>query len=70
LTGSGGDGGIDGLDTAALQMTFPSRLRFRLRDGSTRTVEGSEPGSCGRPPAEQRAVVEERLAVAGALARS
>jgi hypothetical protein len=59
------DAGIDGLDTAALRMTFPSRLRIRLRDGSTRVIEGSEPGSCGRPLAEQRAVVEERLAVAG-----
>jgi 2-methylcitrate dehydratase PrpD len=65
LAGGGGDGGIDGLDTAALRMTFPSRLRIRLRDGSTRVVEGTEPGSCGRPLAEQRAVVEERLAVAG-----
>jgi hypothetical protein len=58
------DLGIDGLDTTALRMTFPSRLRIRLRDGSTRVVEGSEPGSCARPIAEQRAVVEERLAVA------
>ena len=65
LTGGSGDGGIDGLDTAALRMTFPSRLRLHLRDGSTRVVEGREPGSCGRPLAEQRAVVEERLAVAG-----
>jgi len=46
-------------------MTFPSRIRFRLCDGSARVVEGTEPGSCGRPLAEQRAVVEERLAVAG-----
>lgn len=60
-----GDAGIDGLDTARLRMTFPARLRIRLRDGSTRVVEGGEPGSCGRPLAEQRAVVEERLAVAG-----
>ncbi len=65
LRGGSGDGGIDGLDTAALRVTFPSRLRIRLRDGSTRVVEGSEPGSCGRPLAEQHAVVEERLAVAG-----
>jgi MmgE/PrpD N-terminal domain len=61
LLGAGGDAGIDGLDTAALRMTFPGRLRIRLRDGSTRVVEGTEPGSCGRPLAEQRAVVEERL---------
>jgi hypothetical protein len=66
LSGAGGaDTDIDGLDTAALRMTFPSRLRIRLRDGSTRVAEGDEPGSCGRPLAEQRAVVEERLAVAG-----
>lgn len=66
--GGGGrrDRGIEGLDTAALRMTFPSRLRIRLRDGSTRLVEGAEPASCGRPLAEQRAVVEERVAVAAA----
>ncbi len=63
--GDSGDAGIDGLDTEAVRMTFPSRLHFHLRDGSTHVVEGSEPGSCGRPLAEQRAVVEERLAVAG-----
>lgn len=62
------DSGIDALDTAALRMTFPSRLRIRLKGGSTQVVEGSEPGSCGRPLAEQRAVVEERLAVAGVAA--
>jgi MmgE/PrpD N-terminal domain len=66
LGGDRGDPGIDRLDTEALRMTFPSRLRIRLRDGSTRVVEGTEPGSCGRPVAEQRAVVEERLAVAAA----
>lgn len=69
LAGGGGDGGIDGLDTAALRMTFPSRLRFHLRDGSTRVVEGTEPGSCGSPLAEQRVVVEERLAIADGLAK-
>jgi hypothetical protein len=65
LGGGASDRGLDGIDTAALRMTFPSRLRIRLRDGSTRLVEGREPGSCGGPLAEQRAVVEERLAVAG-----
>jgi len=65
LRGTGGDAGIDGLDTAALRMTFPSRLKIRLRDGSAKVVEGSEPGSCARPLPEQRAVVEERMAVAG-----
>jgi hypothetical protein len=70
LAGGGGDIGIDGLDPAALRMTFPSRLQIRLRDGSTRVVEGSEPGSCGRPLAEQRAVVEERLTLASAPVRA
>ncbi len=65
LSGDSADGGIDSLDTEALRMTFPSRLRIRFHDGSSRVVEGTEPGSCGRPLAEQRTVVEERLAVAG-----
>jgi 2-methylcitrate dehydratase PrpD len=65
LRGSSGGGGIDDLDVEALRMTFPSRMRIRLRDGSSRTVEGSEPGSCGRPLEEQRAVVAEKLALAG-----
>jgi 2-methylcitrate dehydratase MmgE/PrpD-like protein len=66
LSGGGGDPGIERLDTAALRMTFPSRLRIRLLDGSGLVVDGDEPGSCGRPLAEQRVVVEERLQVAGA----
>jgi 2-methylcitrate dehydratase PrpD len=65
LRGGRDDRGIGALDTAALRMTFPSRLRIRLCDGSARVVEGTEPGSCGRPREEQRAVVEEKLAVAG-----
>jgi MmgE/PrpD N-terminal domain len=65
LAGGGKDDGIDRLDTAVLRMTFPSRLLIRLRDGATRVVDGTEPGSCGRPLAEQRTVVEERLVLAG-----
>lgn len=65
LSGETGDPGIDGLDTEALRLTFPSRLRIRFCDGSTRVVDGTEPGSCGSPLAEQRVVVAERLAVAG-----
>lgn len=65
LGGGAAGGGIDRLDTSALRMTFPSRLHFRLRDGSTQVVKGREPGSCGRPLSEQRAVVAERCAVAG-----
>ena len=58
-------GGIDRLDVAKMRMTFPSRMRIRLRDGSIRDLVGTEPGSCGRPLDEQRTVVEEKLAVAG-----
>jgi 2-methylcitrate dehydratase PrpD len=57
--------GIDGLNVEALRMAFPSRMRIRLRDGSSRFPEGDETGSCGRPLDEQRAVVEEKLQVAG-----
>jgi 2-methylcitrate dehydratase PrpD len=65
LGGERGDPGIDALDTAALRMTFPSRLRIRLRNGSTRVVEGTEPASCSAPLPEQRTVVAERQTVAG-----
>lgn len=70
LRGRGGEGpkGIDGLDTARLRMTFPSRLRIVLRDGTAQEIDGDEPGSCGRPLAEQRDVVEEKLRVAGLTA--
>lgn len=64
LSGRTDRSGIESLDVAALRMTFPSRMRIRLRDGTVRDLEGSEPGSCGRPAAEQRAVVEEKLGVA------
>jgi hypothetical protein len=68
LSGRAAAGGVDEIDVAALRMTFPSRMRIRLRDGSTQVVEGTEPGSCGRPLDEQRAVVSEKLATAGLAA--
>ncbi|HET7573669.1 MAG TPA: hypothetical protein VFJ99_01000, partial [Solirubrobacterales bacterium] len=58
-------GAIADLDVARLRMTFPSRLRIRLHDGSERVVEGAEPASCARPLEEQRAVVEEKCELAG-----
>ncbi len=66
----GGDGrkGIDRLDTGTLRMTFPCHLRIVLRDGAVRELDGDEPGSCGRPLEEQRAVVGEKLRVAGLAA--
>jgi hypothetical protein len=60
--------GIADLDVACLKMTFPSRLRLRLRGGATRLVDGAEPGACGSPLDEQRAVVAEKLEVAGLAA--
>jgi 2-methylcitrate dehydratase PrpD len=57
--------GIEGLDTSGLRMTFPCRLRTRLRSGAVREVEGDEPGSCGRLLAEQRAVVDEKCRLVG-----
>jgi len=60
--------GIGELDVARLRMTFPSRLRIRLRDGGERVIDGAEPASCGRPLAEQRAVVEEKERVVAASA--
>jgi MmgE/PrpD N-terminal domain/MmgE/PrpD C-terminal domain len=65
LSGRAGTGGVDEIDVERLRMTFPSRMRIHLDDGSTKDFEGAEPGSCGRPLDEQRAVVEEKLEVAG-----
>jgi hypothetical protein len=59
--GGASDPGVAALDVAALRMTFPSRLRLRLRGGASSVVEGDEPGSCGRPLDEQRAVVAEKV---------
>ena len=57
--------GIAGIDTGALRMTFPCRLRIRLRSGRTLELDGAEPGAAGRPLEEQRTVVERRAALAG-----
>jgi len=60
-----GPRGLDAIDTSALRMTFPSRLRIRLRSGRVVEVEGGEPGSCGRPTAEQEEVVDRKCALVG-----
>jgi len=57
--------GIAGIDTGSLRMTFPCRLRIRLRSGGTVDVEGEEPGASARPLEEQRAVVEQRCELVG-----
>lgn len=66
--GAGRRGGIDQVDTGAMRMTFPCRLRISLRDGTVHEIDGEETGSCGRSLDEQRAVVEEKLRVAGVAA--
>jgi hypothetical protein len=57
--------GIDSLDTAAMRLSFPCRLRIRLRSGRTLELEGAQPGSCGRPLEEQRRMVEEKCRLVG-----
>jgi hypothetical protein len=58
-------GGISAIDTAAMRMSFPCRLRITLRSGRRIDIEGEQPGSCGRPLEEQRAVVEEKCSLVG-----
>jgi MmgE/PrpD N-terminal domain len=60
-----GVGGVEAIDVGRLRMTFPSRVRIRLHDGSTKDIEGTESGSCGAALDEQRRVVEEKLEIAG-----
>ena len=60
-----GAGGTEALDTRALRMTFPCRLTLRLHSGRTVELDGSEAGGCGHPLAEQRAVVERKMAAVG-----
>ena len=60
LLGAGSGRGLSGLDTGRLRMTFPCRLRIRLRSGRLVELEGDEPGASARPVEEQRAVIEAR----------
>jgi hypothetical protein len=54
-----------GIDTARLRMTFPCRLRIRLRSGRVLEVDGEERGASARPLEEQREVVDARASAAG-----
>ena len=56
---------IERLDTERMRLAFPCRARIRLRSGREIEIEGDERGACGRPVAEQRAVVEEKCALTG-----
>ena len=57
--------GLASLDTAAMRMSFPCRLRIRLRSGRVLELDGEERGVCGRPLHEQRRVVEEKCRLVG-----
>jgi 2-methylcitrate dehydratase PrpD len=65
LAGRRGRGGIAGIDTGAMRLSFPCRLRIRLRSGRTLEIEGRHLGECGSPVDEQRAVVEEKCRLVG-----
>ena len=60
-----GGGGLAGLDTGAMRLSFPCRLRIQLRSGRLLEIDGEQLGSCGRPVEEQRAVVEEKCRLVG-----
>ena len=59
--------GLGALDTEALRLTFPARLRIRLRSGRQLEIEGAEHGACGHPVAEQRAVVDAKARAVGLI---
>ena len=65
LVAAGSGRGLAGLDTGRLRMTFPCRLRIRLRSGRLLELDGDERGASARPVEEQRAVVEGRRRAAG-----
>ena len=60
-----GGGGIAGIDTGAMRLSFPCRLRIRLRSGRLLELEGQERGACGSAIEEQHAVVEEKCRLVG-----
>src|SRR5205085_12463573 len=65
LVRAGSNEGLAGVDTERLRMTFPCRLRIRLRGGRVVDLEGEEPGASAHPTGEQHAVVARRAELAG-----
>jgi 2-methylcitrate dehydratase PrpD len=63
ILASGHGRGIAGIDTEAMRMTFPARLRMHLRSGTPLELEGVDRGACGHPLDEQREVVEHKQAL-------
>jgi 2-methylcitrate dehydratase PrpD len=64
---AGGDAaqGLAAMDTTRLRLTFPTRLRVRLRSGRVLETEGREPGACGTSVEEQGEVVAAKWARTG-----
>lgn len=62
--GRPGPRGMAALDTERLRMTFPARLRVKLRSGAVRDVEGEEHGVCGASLEAQRQIVARREGIA------
>lgn len=63
-----GTASMAAIDTDAMRLRFPARLRIRLRSGRLVEVEGRERGACGTTVAEQREIVAEKArAVASPL---
>jgi hypothetical protein len=46
-------------------MSFPCEVNIRLTSGGILALNGRGLGSCGRPPAEQRDVVERKCQLVG-----
>ncbi len=53
------------IDTEAMRLRFPARLRIRLRSGRLVEIEGRERGACGAAIAEQQQVVAEKCRLVG-----
>jgi 2-methylcitrate dehydratase MmgE/PrpD-like protein len=70
LSRRGGREGIEGIDTGAMRLAFPCRVRVRLFSGEVLSASGAEPGAGGAPLDEQREVVFAKCAAVGAEAGS
>jgi hypothetical protein len=57
--------GLAGIDTEAMRLAFPSRLRIQLRSGRSFDIDGEDRGACGHPLEEQREVVDRKAALVG-----
>jgi hypothetical protein len=66
LRSAPGDGeGLAAMDTTRMRLTFPARVRVRLRGGRVLETEGREAGACGSSVEEQEDVVAAKWALTG-----